>query len=32
MDVSETAIPYRMDVAFERGMEGSGLSREDALS
>ena len=32
MDVSETAIPYRMDVALERGIEGSGLSREDALS
>jgi FO synthase len=32
MDVSETAIPYGMDVALERGIEGSGLSREDALS
>lgn len=32
MNVSETAIPYRMDVALERGIEGSGLSREDALS
>src|SRR3974390_2090264 len=32
MDVSETAIPYRMDVALERGIEGSGLSREDAFS
>jgi FO synthase len=32
MNVSETAIPYRMDVALERGIEGSGLSRQDALS
>jgi FO synthase len=28
----EIAIPYRVDVALERGMEGGGLSREDALS
>jgi FO synthase len=32
MDVSEMAIPYGMDIALERGIEGSGLSREDALS
>jgi FO synthase len=28
----EIAIPYRVDTALERGMEGRGLSREDALS
>lgn len=28
----EVAIPYRVDVALERGIEGRGLSREDALS
>src|ERR1700680_1993020 len=26
------AIPYRVDTALERGIEGRGLSREDALS
>ena len=26
------AIPYRVDAALERGIEGCGLSREDALS
>jgi FO synthase len=30
--MSEIAIPYRMDAALERGIEGRGLSREDALS
>lgn len=28
----ETAIPYRVDAALERGIEGRGLSREDALA
>ena len=28
----ETAIPYRVDTALERGLQGRGLSREDALS
>jgi FO synthase len=28
----KAAIPYHVDVAFERGLEGSGISREDALS
>ena len=28
----EMAIPYRVDAALERGLEGRGLSREDALS
>src|ERR1700675_4380517 len=28
----EMAIPYRVDTALERGIEGRGLSREDALS
>ena len=28
----EMAIPYRVDAALERGIEGRGLSREDALS
>src|SRR5437868_376469 len=28
----EIAIPYRVDTALERGLEGRGLSREDALS
>ena len=28
----ETAIPYRVETALERGIEGRGLSREDALS
>jgi FO synthase len=28
----EMAIPYRVDAALERGIEGCGLSREDALS
>jgi FO synthase len=31
MDVSETAIRYRGDIALEPGIDGSGLSREDAL-
>jgi len=30
--MSEVAIPYRVDAALERGLEGNGLSREDALS
>jgi len=30
--MSEIAIPYRVDAALERGSEGRGLSREDALS
>jgi len=30
--MSEIAIPYRVDTALERGLEGRGLSREDALS
>jgi 7,8-didemethyl-8-hydroxy-5-deazariboflavin synthase CofG subunit len=29
--MSEMAIPYRVDAALERGVEGCGLSREDAL-
>ena len=28
----EMAIPYRVDAALERGIEGRGVSREDALS
>ena len=28
----EMTIPYRVDAALERGIEGRGLSREDALS
>ena len=28
----ELEIPYRIDAALERGMEGCGLSREDALA
>ena len=28
----ETTVPYRVDAALERGLEGCGLSREDALS
>jgi FO synthase len=28
----EVATPYRVDAALERGSEGSGISREDALS
>ena len=28
----EMAIPYRVDAALERGIEGCGISREDALS
>jgi FO synthase len=28
----KAAIPYHVDVAFERGLKGSGISREDALS
>ena len=28
----ETTVPYRFDTALERGLEGRGLSREDALS
>lgn len=28
----EVATPYRVDAALERGIEGSGISREDALS
>lgn len=30
--MSEVATPYRVDAALERGIEGSGISREDALS
>jgi FO synthase len=30
--MSEIAIPTRVDAALERGIEGRGLSREDALS
>ena len=30
--MAEIAIPYRVDAALERGIEGCGLSREDALS
>jgi len=32
MDVTEIAIPNRVDHALERGIEGRGLSREEALS
>ena len=28
----ELAMPYRLGTAFERGIEGAGVSREDALS
>jgi len=28
---AEVAVPYRVDAALERGIEGCGLSREDAL-
>ena len=28
----DLAIPYRVDAALERGIEGRGVSREDALS
>jgi FO synthase len=31
-EMPETAIPYRVDTALERGLQGRGLSREDALS
>jgi FO synthase len=31
-DVPETATPYRVETALERGIEGRGLEREDALS
>jgi FO synthase len=31
-DVPEIAIPYRAETALERGIEGRGLAREDALS
>ena len=31
-DVPEIAIPYRVETALERGIEGRGLAREDALS
>jgi FO synthase len=30
--VPEIAIPYRVEAALERGIEGRGVSREDALS
>ena len=30
--MAEIAIPYRVETALERGMEGRGLAREDALS
>jgi FO synthase len=30
--VLEIAIPYRVETALERGIEGRGLAREDALS
>ena len=30
--MAEIAIPYRVETALERGIEGCGLSREDALS
>src|SRR3984885_5482434 len=30
--MAETAIPYRVETALERGIEGRGLEREDALS
>jgi FO synthase len=30
-DVPETATPYRVETALERGIEGRGLEREDAL-
>jgi FO synthase len=30
--VPEIAIPYRVETALERGIEGRGLAREDALS
>jgi FO synthase len=30
--VPDVAIPYRVDSALERGLEGRGLSRDDALS
>jgi FO synthase len=29
--MAEIAIPYRVETALERGIEGRGLSREDAL-
>jgi FO synthase len=29
--MAETAIPYRVETALERGVEGRGLEREDAL-
>jgi len=30
--MSDVAIPYRVDAALERGLEGQGLLREDALA
>jgi FO synthase len=30
--MADVAIPYRVDAALERGVEGRGISREDALS
>jgi len=30
--MSEMVMPHRLDAALERGMEGRGLSREDAIS
>jgi 7,8-didemethyl-8-hydroxy-5-deazariboflavin synthase CofG subunit len=30
--MADVAIPYRVDAALERGIEGRGISREDALS
>ncbi len=30
--MAETATPYRVETALERGIEGRGLAREDALS
>jgi 7,8-didemethyl-8-hydroxy-5-deazariboflavin synthase CofG subunit len=32
MGVPETAIPYQVDTALERGIEGRGLSRQQVLS
>ncbi|MBV9745854.1 MAG: 7,8-didemethyl-8-hydroxy-5-deazariboflavin synthase, partial [Acidobacteriia bacterium] len=32
MDVAEMAIPYHVDSALERGIEGHSLSRNEALS
>src|SRR3984957_15408750 len=30
--MADVAIPYRIDIALERAIEGRGVSREDALS